>query len=112
MPIKSSLGNCLTFRHSVIHFSPALETVSYMKKNDFFERGEAVGWKRFRAETFSRSYSGHVKHMKIFHFIQTTISHLQDPHSKSSEPDCLSPSLCDYDTVSQGRGVIFYVIPI
>jgi hypothetical protein len=28
-----------------------------MKKTNFLERGEAVGWKRFRAVTFSRSES-------------------------------------------------------
>ncbi len=33
-------------------------TVSQYEKNDFFgEGGEAVGWKRFRAVTFSRSDS-------------------------------------------------------
>jgi hypothetical protein len=43
--------------------------------------------------------------MKTFDFIQTTISHnLKDPHSKALEPDCLSPSTFDYDTVSGGRG--------
>jgi hypothetical protein len=43
--------------------------------------------------------------MKIFDFIQMTISHhLNDPHSKALEPDRLSLFPFDYDTVSRGRG--------
>jgi hypothetical protein len=37
---------------------PAKKAVSQYEKTDFSEkRGEAVGWKRFRAVTFSRSDS-------------------------------------------------------
>jgi hypothetical protein len=40
--------------------------------------------------------------MKTFDFIEATISHqLKDPHSKVLEPDCLSPSASNYDTVSK-----------
>ncbi len=43
--------------------------------------------------------------MNTFDFAQEMISHnLKDPHSKALEPDCLSPLVCDYDTVSKGRG--------
>jgi hypothetical protein len=43
--------------------------------------------------------------MKTFGFVQAMISHnIKDPHSKSLEPDCLSPFFCNYDTVSQGGG--------
>jgi hypothetical protein len=39
--------------------------------------------------------------MNTFGFIQATISHtLKDPHSKALEPDCLSLSVCNYDTAS------------
>jgi hypothetical protein len=42
--------------------------------------------------------------MKTFDFIQATnFHHLKDPHSKSLEPDCLSPYSCDCDTVSERR---------
>jgi hypothetical protein len=40
--------------------------------------------------------------MNAFGFIQATIPHtLKDPHSKTLEPDCLSPSVCNYDTASR-----------
>ena len=43
--------------------------------------------------------------MKTFDFIQATLSHhLKDPHSKILEPDCLSPFVYHYDTVSRGEG--------
>jgi hypothetical protein len=43
--------------------------------------------------------------MNTYGFIQARISHtLKDPHSKALEPDCLSPSVCNYDTVSGGEG--------
>jgi len=42
--------------------------------------------------------------MNLFGFILATISHsLKDPHSKSLEPDCLSPSLA-ITTQSLKRG--------
>ncbi len=65
------------------------------EKNDFLEkRGEAVGWKRFRAVTFNRSDSDVPGGVKTFDFMQSVISHhLKDPHSKALEPDCLSPRL-------------------
>jgi len=45
--------------------------------------------------------------MNTFDFMQETISHnLKDPHSKALEADCLSPSVCDYDTVSVGKGEV------
>jgi hypothetical protein len=41
--------------------------------------------------------------MKTLDFIQASISYnLRDPHSKALEPDCLSPSAFNYDTVSKG----------
>jgi hypothetical protein len=43
--------------------------------------------------------------MKTFDFMQASISHnLKGPHSKSLEPDCLSPFASDYDTVSWEEG--------
>ncbi len=43
--------------------------------------------------------------MNTFDFILAAISHtLKDPHSKALEPDCLSPSVFNYDAVSKGRG--------
>ncbi len=37
--------------------------------------------------------------------LQATIAdHLKDPRSKPLEPDCLSPLVLNYDTVSGGRG--------
>jgi len=43
--------------------------------------------------------------MNTFDFIQAAISHtLKDPHPKALEPDCLSPSVFNYDAVSKGRG--------
>jgi hypothetical protein len=43
--------------------------------------------------------------MKTLDFIQASISHnLRDPHSKALEPDCLSPSAFNYDTVPGGEG--------
>ena len=74
--------------------SPPLETVSQLRRTNFCERGGAVGWKRFRAETFKGSKSGVPSPMNAFDFIQATICHdLKDPLSKSLEPDCLSPRI-------------------
>jgi len=43
--------------------------------------------------------------MKTLDFIQASISYNpRDPHSKALEPDCLSLSAFNYDTVSQGGG--------
>jgi hypothetical protein len=43
--------------------------------------------------------------MKTFDFVQVTISfHLKDPHSKSLEPDWLSPFTYDYEKVFRGEG--------
>jgi hypothetical protein len=51
--------------------------------------------------------------MKTFDFIQATISHnLKDPHSKTLEPDRLSPFACNYDTASKGRGEIIFTLPL
>src|SRR4030042_2979395 len=45
--------------------------------------------------------------MITFDFIQATISHyLKDPHSKSLEPDCLSPFACNDDTVAHQGGQV------
>jgi len=54
--------------------------------------------------------------MKTFDSIEATISHnLKDPLSKSLEPDCLSPFVWHYDTVSYGEeevmGLFFLPCP-
>jgi hypothetical protein len=41
--------------------------------------------------------------MKMLDFIQAMIFHnIKKPHSKTLEPDRISPFTCDYDTVSWG----------
>ena len=36
----------------------------------------------------------------------------KDPHSKALEPNCLSPSACDYNTVSQGERSVRLAIEV
>jgi hypothetical protein len=46
--------------------------------------------------------------MKTFNFMQALIPYnLKGPRFKALEPDCLFPSIFNYDTVSQGGGKYF-----
>ncbi len=82
--------NCLRLLSSFP--SPLRDCVILRKEPTFRNGGEAVGWKRFRAVTFNLFEFKCSNPMNTFDLLPGTISHhLKDPHSKSLEPDCLSP---------------------
>ncbi len=74
-------------------------------KTNFFEKGRG-GWvEKIQSGNLWRFEIQHVKCMNTLNLMQATIFHnLKIPHSKSLEPDCVSPSVSDRDTISGARG--------
>jgi hypothetical protein len=87
-------------------YPPPLETVLQYEKAAFSEKGERrSGGKDLERQPLTVLIQGRQPYDNIRYHTNDRFPYLKDPHSKSLEPDCLSPRSFNCDTVSCGGRV-------